>query len=173
MQTIFLPIWTYYLKTLSFISNSSTVYMWNTRGAFDIVLCDRVSQWLAAAWWFSLGTPVSFMNKTDCHDITEILLKVALATLTLTPRRGVLDTTLFDKVCQWLTAGWRFSPVSSTNKTDHFAIAEILLKVALNTITLTNIVQGVDIYKQSKPCYNQQFNNSSLKLLSLKLVFLR
>ena len=64
--------------------------------------------------------------------------------------RGVLDTTLCDKVCQWLATGWWFSPgtpVSSTNKTDHFAIAEILLKVALSTITLTNIVQGVDIYK--------------------------
>ena len=23
--------------------------------------------------WFSQGTPVSFTNKTDCHDITEIL----------------------------------------------------------------------------------------------------
>ena len=34
--------------------------------------------------------------------------------------RGVLDTTLSDKVCQWLTAGQWFSPgtpVSSTNKT--------------------------------------------------------
>jgi hypothetical protein len=28
--------------------------------------------------WFSLGPPVSSTNKTDCHDITEILLKVAL-----------------------------------------------------------------------------------------------
>jgi hypothetical protein len=33
--------------------------------------------------WFSLGTPVSSTNKTDCHDITEILLKVALNTITL------------------------------------------------------------------------------------------
>jgi hypothetical protein len=32
-----------------------------------------------------------------------------------------------------------FSPVSSTNKTDHHNITEILLKVALNTITLTLI----------------------------------
>jgi hypothetical protein len=24
-------------------------------------------------WWFSLGTPVSSTNKTNCHDITEIL----------------------------------------------------------------------------------------------------
>jgi membrane-anchored protein YejM (alkaline phosphatase superfamily) len=29
------------------------------------------------------------------------------------------------------------TPVSSTNKTDHHDIAEIVLKVALNTITLT------------------------------------
>jgi hypothetical protein len=34
--------------------------------------------------WFSLGTPVSSTNKTDIHDITEILLKVALNTITLT-----------------------------------------------------------------------------------------
>jgi hypothetical protein len=28
--------------------------------------------------WFSPGTPVSSTNKTDCHDITEILMKVEL-----------------------------------------------------------------------------------------------
>ena len=32
---------------------------------------------------FFPGTPVSSTNKTDCHDITEILLKVALDTITL------------------------------------------------------------------------------------------
>jgi len=31
-----------------------------------------------AGRWFSLGTPVSSTNKIDHHDITEILLKVAL-----------------------------------------------------------------------------------------------
>jgi hypothetical protein len=31
--------------------------------------------------WFSPGTPVSSTYKTDCHDITEILLKVALNNL--------------------------------------------------------------------------------------------
>jgi hypothetical protein len=35
-----------------------------------------------------LGTPVSSTNKTDRHDITEILLKVALNTITLTPNRN-------------------------------------------------------------------------------------
>jgi hypothetical protein len=34
--------------------------------------------------WLILGTPVSSTNKTDRHDITEILLKVALNTITLT-----------------------------------------------------------------------------------------
>jgi hypothetical protein len=33
--------------------------------------------------WFSTGPPVSSTNKTDRHDITEILLKVALS-ITLT-----------------------------------------------------------------------------------------
>ena len=31
--------------------------------------------------WFSPGSPVSSTNKTDLHDITEILLKVALNTI--------------------------------------------------------------------------------------------
>jgi hypothetical protein len=49
---------------------------------------------------------------------------------------GVLDTTLCDTVCQWHTTGRWFSPSSSTNKTDCHEITEILLKVALNTITI-------------------------------------
>jgi hypothetical protein len=44
-------------------------------------LCDKVCQWLATGWWFSSGLPVSSTNKTDRHDITEILLKVALNTI--------------------------------------------------------------------------------------------
>jgi hypothetical protein len=31
--------------------------------------------------WFSPGSPVSSINKTDWHDITEILLNVALNTI--------------------------------------------------------------------------------------------
>ena len=41
----------------------------------------EVCQWLATGWWFSPGTPVSSSNKTDHHDINEILLKVALNTI--------------------------------------------------------------------------------------------
>jgi hypothetical protein len=39
--------------------------------------------YVVAGQWFSPGTLVSSTNKTDCHDITEILLKVALNTITL------------------------------------------------------------------------------------------
>ena len=44
----------------------------------------KVCQWLATDLWFSPCTPVFITNKTDYHDITEILLKVALNTITLT-----------------------------------------------------------------------------------------
>ena len=37
--------------------------------------------------WFSPGTPVSFTNKTDHHDITEILLKVMLNTINQPPSK--------------------------------------------------------------------------------------
>ena len=45
-------------------------------------LCDQVCQWLVAGLWFSQGTSVSSTNKTDRHDVTEILLKVPLNTIT-------------------------------------------------------------------------------------------
>jgi len=48
------------------------------RGVLDTTLCDKVCQWLVTGWWFSVGTPVSSTNKTNHHDITDILLKVAL-----------------------------------------------------------------------------------------------
>jgi hypothetical protein len=57
--------------------------------------------------------------------------------------QGVLDTTLCDKVCLWLATGRWFSrdtPVSSTSKTERQDIAEILLKVALSTITGTDCI---------------------------------
>ena len=55
----------------------------------------------------------------------------------------ILYTTLCDKVCLWLVTHLWFYPntlVSSTNKTDHHDMKEILMKVALNTITLTQSI---------------------------------
>ena len=110
---------------------------------------------LTVRW--SAGTPVSSTNKTDCHDITVILLKVTLNNVTLilnpTHFRGTLwpwsygpdvviwisirarCTTLCDIVCQWLaTCQWFPQP----KKNDSHDITKKWLKVALNSIKQTN-----------------------------------
>jgi hypothetical protein len=46
----------------------------------DTALCDKVCQRLETGRWFSPGTPVSSIDKTDRHDIAEILMKEALNT---------------------------------------------------------------------------------------------
>jgi hypothetical protein len=51
----------------------------------NLLLCDKVCQRPTEGRWFSPGIPVSSTNKTDSHNITEILLKVALNTIILTP----------------------------------------------------------------------------------------
>jgi hypothetical protein len=63
--------WWYLIKSIS------------RRGALNTTLCDKVCQWLTTGQWFSPGTSVSSTNKTDRHDITEILLKVTLNTITI------------------------------------------------------------------------------------------
>ena len=50
-------------------------------GVLNTTWCVKVCQGLVTCRWFPPGTPVSSTNKTDCHDITEILLKVALNTI--------------------------------------------------------------------------------------------
>jgi hypothetical protein len=100
--------------------------------------------------WFSPGTPVSSTNKTDRHDITEILLKVAsnTMTLTITPlhsdivESGVEHHTPyfswnFSFIHRWFSPG---TLAFSTTKTGRHDIAEILLKVALNTINQINLL---------------------------------
>jgi hypothetical protein len=58
------------------------------RGVLDTTCC-KVCHWLASGQWFSMGTPVSSTNKTDRHDITEILLKVVLNTMIKNSKKGV------------------------------------------------------------------------------------
>ena len=54
------------------------------QGVFDSTLREKVCQWLVTGRWFSQGTSVSSTNKADFHDITEILLNVALNTINQT-----------------------------------------------------------------------------------------
>jgi hypothetical protein len=53
-------------------------------------------QWLAIGQWFSPGPPVSFINKSDCHNITEILLKVVLTRLNKQTNKQTYYSDIFD-----------------------------------------------------------------------------
>ena len=65
------------------------LWVWITMRARWTTLCDKVCQWLGTSRWFSPGPPVSSTNKTDCHDITEILLKVTLNTIKQTNKQNI------------------------------------------------------------------------------------
>ena len=71
--------------------------------------------------------------------------------------RGVLDATLYGKVCEWLATGQWVSPgtpVSSTNRTESHDKIEILLKVVLNTITL---IRSYRVLSECKPHNNSTY----------------
>jgi hypothetical protein len=59
-------------------------YLSNRRRPFCTLKIGVRYIFFAQSEWFSLGTPVSANNKTDRYDITEIVLKVALNTITIT-----------------------------------------------------------------------------------------
>ena len=89
--------WIYnYLCDLSLSSLTLWVRIPLRRGVLETTLCDKVCQWLVTGLWFSPGTPFPLPIKTDCHDISEILLKVVLKTITHT-LSSVLMTILFIK----------------------------------------------------------------------------
>ena len=86
-------------------------------------------------WSWSYGSYAIYLHVCNrCLSPLTLWVRIPFS-------RGVLDTTLCDKVCQWLAACRWFSlgtPVSSTSKTDRYVydIIEILLKLTLNTIIL-------------------------------------
>ena len=87
-------------------------------------------QWRGPSWPWSYGGWTCNCLCDRC--LSPLMLRVRILIRTRC-------TTLCDKVCQWLATGWWFSPdtsVSSINKADH-NMAEMLLKVALNTIKQT------------------------------------
>ena len=76
-----------------------------------------------ASLWFTLGTLVSSTNKTDCYDIIELLLKVALNTITLTVTPSNVT--------------WKRDK-NSKNVIVHFFFK--VLTIYFQTITLTDIL---------------------------------
>jgi predicted Rdx family selenoprotein len=103
--------------------------------------------------WRKLEDPEKTTDLSQVSDklyhITELQISCVFAFFTLW--KQVKTHVLSDQsvhithtycCCHWLVTGRWFSqgpPVSSTNKTDHHDITEILLNVALNTIKRTNI----------------------------------
>ena len=80
-----------HLKSIEFWGNHFYIlifipmlWVWISIRARCTTLCNKVCQWLATGLWFSPGTPVSSINKTNSYYITEILLKVALNTINQT-----------------------------------------------------------------------------------------
>jgi hypothetical protein len=65
--------------------------------------------------WFS---PVSSTNKIDCHNITEILLKVELNTITLTLTHG------FDAILNLLFCFFLFEKQEATRLVLQFTIPQ-------------------------------------------------
>ena len=72
---IYILIITLYVLSVGFGNVFFILYidqLYRKCGMLALYLC------LTIGWWLSSGIPVSSTNKTDRHDITEILLKVAL-----------------------------------------------------------------------------------------------
>ena len=119
------------------------------------------------SWSWSYGCWIYDHLCNQCQSPLTLWVRIPL-------RRCVLDTTLCDQVCQWLTTDQWFSPgtlVSFTNKTDHHDITEILLKVALNTINQTKPswlkISVVKTYIEVTPYVPHRFGIHYVTLLSI------
>ena len=89
-----------------------------------LLLCYFLNAEQGPSWSWLYGSWIYNYLCNQCLSPLKLWVRIPL-------RWGVLDTTLYDKVWQWLMAGRWFSPgtpVSSTNKTDRHGITEILLK---------------------------------------------
>ena len=106
------------------------IYLWNPKNKVWII--NSSISWIYP--WSSI-----FFNEIHYHF--KFVVPVDMLCL--------INVGSWNKVCKWLATGLWFSPgtpVSSTNKTGHHDIAEILLKVTLNTITqpTSNCTYGID-----------------------------
>ena len=69
------------------------------------VASDKVYQLLPHGQRLSPGTPASSTTKTDCHDIVEILLKVALKHQKLKSKMFVIPYHVYDDIL-WYVCDW-------------------------------------------------------------------
>ena len=83
-------------------------------------LCDKVWQWLATGRWFSTGPSVSSTNKTDRHEITEILLKVTLNTIKQNNQTNMLLCLIYCVLISYSIVLIDIRSVSHGNETVNF-----------------------------------------------------
>jgi hypothetical protein len=90
----------------------------------------------------SLGTPVFSTIKSDCHNITEILLKVVLNTiiLTLTPLPLFKGTVVISWWPVWLPSVVLTTPLVMSTE----CIRRCTCKSNYNTIQIENLNMGID-----------------------------
>ena len=121
-----LPLW-YIQTSTKFCSKPLSLAMYNMLlNLYHFLIC-RLQ---GPLWSWSYGSWIYSYLCNQC--LLPLTLWVWIPLM-----RGVLDTTLCDKVCQWLAVSLWFSLgtlVSSTHKTHRRDIFEILLKVASNII---------------------------------------
>jgi hypothetical protein len=110
--------WLFYLCSVKKHANIRT--WWNIK--FYFIFCANINVIWGLSWslygcWISNYLSVCNQCLSPLMLWVQTLLK-----------QGVLHTPLCDKVWQWFSPG---TLVSSTNKTDHHDITEMLLKVEL------------------------------------------
>ena len=94
-----------------------------------------------AGRWFSPGTLISSTNKTDHHNVTEILLKVALNTITLTTKHLLMKTTFFFNCSSSLLLA------TVQNETIYcYTLMNIFLSETGVTILATNYYRGITFF---------------------------
>jgi hypothetical protein len=147
-------------------------------GVLDTTLCVQVCQWLAAGRCTCYNIMCSSLSMT-CSRSVYLLQHYVFKFVNDLQQVGVLDTTLCVQVCQWLAAGrctWYNIMCSSLSMTcsrlvyliQHYVINlsvtcgrsmvschninEILLKVALSIITLTQTVFTLGFYVLNGNC---------------------
>ena len=147
-QLLFQDLMVGYEKSVRPVINSSTV-LTVTLGLKLNQIVDLVSfpYW---DFWLHIGLSTTSGTSSSYGSwIYNYLCNQCLSPLTLwlriPPRRGVLDTTLCDKVCQWLATGRWFSPVipfSSSNKTgryDNTQLTCVTSDIIFNLLTVVSI----------------------------------
>jgi len=140
-------------------------------GVLDTTLCDKVCQRLPAGGWFFLGTPVSSNNKSDGHNVTEILLKVALNTITLTlnPQRILLTGKVLQDKDVFAEYILPTLVILLSSLIESLCISNVLWQDRISIITY--LLTGTNITLclfQQKKCYNIYFWWNSIEYLFLK-----